>query len=314
MLTFSILIWVSSVVGFYFLVKEIFDSKLAFISAFLVSVSSLSVFVSMIGEKNLFINFALIFAFCFLWSGLKYGRIFNFFIAGLFLGAGFYTGRGYLLAPLVFLLVFYNHWRYLKIDFSLSKYEETKTNIIKSFVLLFLTTTVVSLPVIFYLWQNPGIFLTAGGSVFDNAAPFVHIFNNFKQIVSKIFLVNFAGNNFVSWPVSIFLIIGFFKELVHWIKRKHGHFSVAHTLIFSWFFVMLVQILLSADRPSEASVHMILPPLFILTARGIWWFIDKLNKWNHLVYPHQHKHYEGLDSGPLLALIALLVSIAVLEI
>ena len=314
MLEFSISIWALAVVGCYFLGKEIFDNKLALISSFLLSVSSLNIFLSAAGDKNLLVNFALIFALYFLWSGLKYNHTFNFFLSGIFLGAGFYVGRNYLLAPLVAVFILYNYWRYIKVDFSLSKYEETKADLVRGFVLLLLTTVIASLPVGFYLWQNPEFILGTDGSVFGTTAPFAQFLDNLKWVVSNIFLVNFSGDNFVSWPVSIFLAIGFIKEFVHWVKRKHGHFSVAHTLIFSWLFVMLVPILLSANKPSATNVSLVLPPLLILTARGIWWFIDKLNKWGHLVYPRPHKHWDGLDAGPLLALIALLLSIAVLEI
>jgi hypothetical protein len=51
-----------------------------------------------------------------------------------------------------------------------------------------------------------------------------------------------------------------------------------------------------------------------LSAKGLWWFIEKLNRWNHTAFLHSDKHLNGLDAEPKLALIALLLSIAILEI
>ena len=321
----SVLAGIASAAGLYFLVKEMFDEKLAAISSFLLAISSWHILVSQLGAKDIFTSFTLIFAFYFIWHGLKYSHTFDFFLAGLFGGAGFYTGKGYFVAPLVVLLVFWNFWDYIKKDFSLSKYEQAKTTILGGFSLLALITMAVVFPVGLYIWQNPGIVLSANNSVFTGAEPIVQIYKNFVWILDKLLLIEFDNRNLISWPLSIFFVIGFIKELIHWLKRKHGHFSVVHTLIFSWLFIMPVPVLLSASEPSILSLSIILPPITILSAKGIWWVIEKLNKWNHLVYPHTHtmsvgvyprphRHWSGLDAGPFLALLALLLSIAILEI
>lgn len=309
----SVLAGVLSVIGLYLLVKELFDEKLAALSSFLLAVSFWHITISKLGSKDIFTSFTLIFAFYFIWNGLKHGRIFDFFLAGLFGGAGFYTGRGYFIAPLVFLPVFWNYWGYIKNDFSLSKYEQTKARVLGGFSLLFITAIAVVLPVGFYVWQNPGFVLSQDNFVLSNAKPFTQIYENLRWMVDKLLLIDFNNGNLISWPLSIFFVIGLIKELTHWLKKKHGHFSVAHTLIFSWLFIMPIPILLSAGLPSALGLSIILPPIMILSAKGLWWVIEKLNKWNYLVYPHQHKPLVGLNAAPLLALTALLLSIAVLE-
>src|SRR3989338_5737658 len=210
---------VLSVIGLYFLVKELFDEKLAALSSFLLAVSFWHVLVSKLGIKDIFTSFAFIFAFYFIWHGLKYNRIFNFFLAGLFLGAGFYTSKGFLLAPVVILLVFWNYWDYIKKDFSLSKYEQTKREVLGGFSLLMLTTLAVALPVGFYIWQNPSFLLSVDNSVFAGPNPFTQIRDNFGWVVDKIVLIEFGGANLISWPLSIFFAIGFIKEFIHWFKR-----------------------------------------------------------------------------------------------
>ena len=337
----SISAGVLSVVGLYFLVKELFDEKLAALSSFLLAVSSWHVLVSELGTKDIFTSFTFIFTLYFIWHGLKCSHTFDFFLAGLFGGAGFYAGKGYFIAPMVILLVFWNYWGYIKKDFPLSKYEQTKAYVLGGFSLLLITAVVVALPVGFYLWQNPGFIMSADSSVFAGTAPFNQIYKNFKWLADKLLLIDFNpdsmsrgfsilgenwdNRNLISWLLSIFFIIGLTKELVHWLKKKHGHFSVAHTLIFSWLFIMPIPVLLSSGEPSVLGISIILPPIIILSARGIWWVIEKLNRWNHLVYPHTHamsvgvyphqyKHLFGLDAGPFLALIALMISITLLEL
>src|SRR3989338_3671 len=194
---------VLSVIGLYFLVKELFDEKLAALSSFLLAVSFWHVLVSKLGIKDIFTSFALIFAFYFIWHGLKYNRIFNFFLAGLFFGAGFYTSKGFLLAPAVVLLVFWNYWDYIKKDFSLSKYEQTKREVLGGFSLLLLITIAVVSPVGLYIWQNPGFVLSADNSVFASAEPLTQIYKNFVWILDKLLLIEFNNGNLLSWPLSI---------------------------------------------------------------------------------------------------------------
>ena len=309
----STLLGVLSVVGLYLLVKEMFDEKLAALSSFLIAVSFWHILVSKLGTKDIFTSFALIFAFYFIWHGLKYNHTFSFFLAGLFLGAGFYAGKGFLLAPVIVLLIFWNYWDYIKKDFSLSKYEQTKREVLAGFSLLMLTTIAVALPVGFYIWQSPSFLLATDTSIFAGPNPFTQIRDNLGWVVDKIVLIEFGGANLISWPLSILFAIGFIKEFIHWFKRKHGHFSMVHTFIFSWLFVMLIPTLLSSE-PSVVGLSIILPPVILLSAKGLWWVIEKLNKWEHLTYPRPHKHWSGLDARPFLAMLALLLSITILEI
>ncbi len=309
----SISAGILSVVGLYFLVKEMFDEKLAAIASFLLAVSSWHVLVSKLGTKDILTSFSLIFAFYFIWHGLRNGRVFNFFLAGLFGGVGFYADKGYLVAPLVVLLVFWNYWDYLKKDFPLSKYNESKANILGSFSLLVLTIIAVTLPIILYVWQNPGFIMSAGNSVFSNPELLMHFSKNLGWITDKILLIEFGNSNLVSWPISIFFAIGFIKEFIHWLKRKHGHFSVVHTFVFSWLFIMLIPFLFSPDMPSILGLSVILPMVIILASKGLWWVIEKLNKWDSEFYPLYTKHWGNLDTGPFLALLALMLSIAILE-
>jgi len=155
--------------------------------------------------------------------------------------------------------------------------------------------------------------MSAGNSVFSNPELLMHFPKNLGWITDKILLIEFGNSNLVSWPISIFFAIGFIKELTHWLKRKHGHFSVVHTFVFSWLFIMLIPFLFSPDMPSILGLSVILPMVIILASKGLWWVIEKLNKWDSEFYPLYTKHWGNLDTGPFLALLALMLSIAILE-
>jgi hypothetical protein len=312
----SALISALSVLGFYLLVKELFDKNIAIIAAFLLATSSWHIFVSKTNIASVFASFVFVYAFYFIWHGLKYGHIFDFFIAGLFGGTGLYINKGYLIMPIVVLIMFWNYWDYIKKDFSLSKYEQVKINILKGFSLLLLTVIVVTFPMGLYFWQNPGLLFSIDNSILSSTNPFAEFYSNLIWLVDKIIMVKFDTNNLnlVSWPVSIFFIIGFIKEFTHWLKRKHGHFSVIHTFVFSWLFITPIPFLFLIQEPSFWNINVILMPIIILSTKGLWWTIEKLNQWSHITLPPNPNYHTKFNVETLLALISLLISITILEI
>src|SRR3989344_8351595 len=107
------------------------------------------------------VPFVLVYAFYFLWKGLKHNHLPSFAIAGIFGGFEFYVHNSCYLASFITIFLFINYWWYLKKDFSHEKYEYVKTKMLQGFVLLALTTFVVALPVIINFWQNAELSLQA---------------------------------------------------------------------------------------------------------------------------------------------------------
>lgn len=262
-----------SVIGLYLLTRELFEWRLAAIASYLMAISFWHVSFSRIDSVAIVIPFILVFSFYFLWRGIKHGHLPDFLMAGIFGGIGFYTSHPYFVTPLILILLFVSYWRYLKSDFSHSKYEYAKTKFLRGFVLFALTTFIVALPAEISFWQNPN-----------------NIFSSFNissaNILKTLGIFNFSDFPLLPWPIGVFFVVGFLNELIHWLKRKHGHFSTVHTFIFTWFFVMLLPGIFSGDTPNAFLVLGTLPVVMIFTARGIWWFFDKLSSWYKFKDPH----------------------------
>ena len=113
----SAIIGIITVIGLYFLVKELLEWKLAAISSFLMAISFWHVNFSRIGFRAIMLPFILIYTFYFLWKGIKNSHLPDFVMAGFFSGLGFYTYISYRIAPLIAIVLFINYWWYLKKDF-----------------------------------------------------------------------------------------------------------------------------------------------------------------------------------------------------
>lgn len=305
---FSATIGILTVIGLYLLAKELFEWRLAVIASYLAAISFWHVNFSRITSNEIIIPFILVCAFYFLWKGLKHGHLLNFVIAGVFGGLGFYTYIPYYcIAPFIAMALFINYWWYLKRDFDHAKYEYAKTKLLQGFVLLALTAFVVALPVIINFWQhNEGFFSPApmssvGGNVWNISV---------TSIVKTLGMFNFSSSPLLPWPIGVFFVVGFINELIHWLKRKHGHFSTVHTFMFAWFFVMLLPGFLSATAPDALLTIGALPIVMIFTARGIWWFFDKLSLWYKANDPHSVHEAHAITA---LVLIVFLFSIGFME-
>ena len=100
--------------------------------------------------------FILVYAFYFIWRGLRQGHWQNFFWAGIFGGIGFYTYTSYRIAPLIAILVFINYWLFLKKDYNHDNYLHARNRLLGGIALLGLVTFFVALPIGVYFLKNPG--------------------------------------------------------------------------------------------------------------------------------------------------------------
>ncbi|MDP3792492.1 MAG: glycosyltransferase family 39 protein [bacterium] len=315
------LIGTLTVIGLYFLTKELFDWHQGALASFLLAISFWHVNFSRIGFRAIMLPFILVFGFYFFWRGLKKASLLNFGIAGLFWGLGAYTYISSRVAPLILIFVLIIYWLSVRKDFSLTKYKETKNKILKGLAVFMTIGAIVALPIIIYFLQNPDHFLSRTGanlSVFNQASPIKELG---LSILKTLGMFNFSGDynwrhNISGWPmlslpIGLFFFLGFFKELGHWLKRKHGRFSSTHTLVFSWFFVMLLPGFLSTEAPHALRTIGVIPVVMIFAAQGLYWVIVKLYKWHTLIDPHANKR----ESRTLakFALVVFLTSLVFLE-
>ena len=304
----SAIIGILTVIGLYLLTKELFEWRMAALASFMMAVSFWHVHFSRIGSEAVMTPFMLVLGFYFLWRGLKHLRKFDFLMAGIFGGLGSYLDVAYNLAPLIGVLVFVNYWWYLKSDFSHSSYDHAKTKFLQGISLAVITMIFISLPVCIYYWANTGNFLAKIPTI------------SLSNIIKTLGMFNFTGDwnqqhnipgaPMLHWTLGIFFVIGFIKEFGHWLRRKHGHFSTLHTLIISWFFIMLVPGFLSANVPDALATIGVIPIVMIITARGMWWFFDKLSDWYKANDPHSQYERHVVVA---LVLITLLATIGFIE-
>src|SRR3989338_1560715 len=286
---FPPLIGVLTIIGLYLLVKELFEWRLAAIASYLAAISFWHVSFSRMEDSAIIIPFVLVYTFYFLWKGLKHNHRPDFAMAGIFGGLGFYTNTSFYTTPIVVMLLFLNYWWYLKKDFNHAKYEYAKNKLLQGFVLLALTAFAVALPAMISFWQQTAPMSSVGVNI------------SVTSLVKTLGMFNFSDSPLLPWPIGIFFIVGFINELIHWLRRKHGHFSTIHTLLFAWFLIVLIPGFLSATADNTLITIGVLPVVMIFTARGIWWFFDKLSSW----YSMRDAH--SVHEAPVITALVMIV-------
>lgn len=318
----SAIFGVLTVWGLYLLAKELFDHNIAALSAFLMAILFWHVNFSRIGFRAIMIPFILVFEFYFLWRAFKSSKLREFIYAGIFAGLGAYTYISYRVSPLIIIIAFANYWWYLKKDFSDSKYEYAKQRMFKGFVVMVAVSLLVALPMIFLLIIHPEILFSRTGaylSVFGQDKPFYELLNS---IVKTLGMFNFygdfnwrhniSGSPQLVWPIGVLFVIGFIKELIHLFRMKHGHLSPIHTLLFSWFFVMLLPGFLSTEAPHALRTIGVIPVAMIFAGKGLWWLYEKMHN-NLMVYEFDSYHRHRMHVMLNLTLVIFLFAISVVE-
>jgi len=298
------IIGILTVIGLYLLTKELFEWRLAAIASYLMAISFWHVSFSRMESVVIIIPFALVYAFYFLWKGLKNNHLPDFVVAGIFGGLGAYLSANVqssvlniCFASFIVIALFINYWWYLKKDFSHAKYEYAKTKLLQGFVLLALMAFIVALPAGINFWQHQEGF-------------FSPIKISASSVVKTLGMFNFSDSPILPWPIGVFFLVGFINELIHWLKRKHGHLSTIHTFMFAWFFITLIPGFLSTIAPDALLTIGVLPVVIIFTARGIWWFFDKLKSWYSLRDLHSIHEAHAITA---LVMIVFLFSIGFME-
>lgn len=300
----SAIFGIMTVAGLYLLTRQLYDWRMASLASFMMAVSFWHVNFSRIGFRAIMLPFVLVFGFYFLWRGLKHLKKFDFAVAGIFAGLGFYTYISYRIAPLIAVLMFLNYWWYLKKDFSHPHYEHARSRLLKGFVLTFLVMFAVALPMGVYFLTNTedlvgrsaSLSVFSGGNVIrDTAVSTLRTLGMFNFYGDWNQRHNIAGAPLLHWTLGVFFVIGFLKELGHWFRRKHGHFSTLHTFLLAWFFIMLVPGFISYEAPHALRAIGAIPVVMIFAARGIWWFFDKLSDWYKANDPHsEHEKHVAI--------------------
>lgn len=278
-----------TVLGFYFLAKELFKNinkkyseYLALISSFFLATSFWHTNFSRIGFRAIMVPFCLVFAFYFLFKGSRTKKIWPFIVSGIFFGLGFYTYIAYRFVVFMLAITLICWWFVYK-----------KENLKKQFILaiccLLFTTFVVALPLGIYFLLHPADFFgRAGGvSIFAEKNPILALG---KSLILHLGMFNIYGDanwrhNFskapmLPWSLGILFIIGIvlsIKDLIIAHKNKKHLLLTTYCLILGWFVFMLAPGFLSAEgAPHALRTIGVIPVVYIFAGIGGYWVFLKL--------------------------------------
>lgn len=248
-----------AVLGLYFLLKALFDKKIALAGAFFMATGFWAVLFSRIGFRaNLMIPI-LIWSFYFLIRGFNlanygYNRIANYFyfiLGGVLFGFGFYTYIAFRFAPVLALLIF----------LPILIRQNNKKLWIGAFIFA-AATLIVALPIGIYFVQHPADFFGRAGqvSVFSEVSSIKAFTANLAKTLGMFNFVgdfnwrhNFSGSSQLFWPVGILFLFG-----IYFSARR---FQFAEKFLFAWFLVFLFPVVLSSEGIPHALRALALAPV-----------------------------------------------------
>ena len=294
-----------TVIGLFLLAKELFNSQIALLSSFFLAISFWHINFSRISFRAIALPFILVWAFYFLYRGLRTHKIINFILAGIVFGLGFHTYIAIRIAPIILLIPL------IQLFYEQRREQQTYKNIAVMVCIFSLFALLAALPLLIYFKNNPADFLGRTGqvSVFNAANPLkeltistIKTFGMFNFYGDQNWRHNYAGQPLLPWPIGILFIIGLvmpLKKIINQIREKIStpispdHTCQAHPtsylLLITWFFVMLLPAILTTEGlPHALRAIGAIPPVFIFVGLGAWFSYNrllqtKINKKNILV-------------------------------
>lgn len=269
----SAIIGILTLLGFYFLLKELRFSRLSILmGVFILATSFWHLNFSRISHSAILVPFFLIWLFYFFSKSVKTNNKYFFLLSGIFLGTGFYSHFSFKIAPLILI-------------FLISFLIFSKTNFLKKYwlgFLIFVTSALVILiPLFLDYYQNPQDLIEKN--------PYSAIFNTPKadllEVLAKNTLTyinsfyfygdpnqqnNHAGSPLIPPAWAVFFAIGFafsikniFLHLLYYREKDFLDplFQIS-LLAQGIFWVMLLPGILSIqDAPSALKIIGVIPAI-----------------------------------------------------
>jgi 4-amino-4-deoxy-L-arabinose transferase-like glycosyltransferase len=288
----SIVMGVLTVLGVYFLTKELFLEKrrMALIASYLTAVSFWAIMFSRIGFRAITMLPILTFSTYFLLRGIRKNKKIDYIIGGFIFGLGFHTYIAFRIAPLVFaVLIFF---------FILSKQNFLK----KSWagLLLFGTFAFVSLmPMLWTFQQHPEYLNSRTGdvSVFaENETPLTETLS--KTIILSLAKFNFYGDQnwrhgYPPYPtleaiVGLTFAIGLFSSIfiffklfyLRIFKKMQNRKLAIHAFLLAWFVGFLApEFMTTEGLPHALRSIGVLPVVYIFSALTFDYILEHTEKY-----------------------------------
>lgn len=294
----SIIMGVLTVIGVYFLSRELFISKprLALIASYLTAVSFWAINFSRIAFRAIMMLPILAFSFYFIFRGIRTNKWWNFALAGFIFGLGFHTYIAFRIAPALLVVLFI----LLLLQYGTKLFKQHWKNAI-----IFILFTLLSAFPIFYTLNAHPEFLnsrTGDVSIFANsedglATALTHTvttsllkFNvygdqNWRHgFPPHPTLESFVGVMFIG-GIILSTIIFFLYLYRRFFKKIHNRKLVTHGLLLAWFFAFLAPEFLTVEGlPHSLRSIGTLPVVYIFAAFFINFLIERAQKRSHTVY------------------------------
>jgi len=284
----------SKELGRHLKLSENQSSLLSLLTSFFLTISFWHINFSRLGFRVILMPLVLVFAFYFLLRGLRTRKIYNFLLAGIVFGLGFYTYTTFRLAVLLlgFVLIF---WLFI------ARQENWLKKYLLASVLLLITIGLVAAPIGLYFLQHPQDFISraTGVSVFKQPNPLLSFL---KSLSAHLIMFNFVGDfnwrhNFSGFPqlsplAGIFFLIGLFwtlLQLLRLLKTKNKNptqwLQISGLLLaFVWFASLLLPSCLTIEGIPHALRSLgVIPIVYFWSGLGAVLLYQKAkNKWlNH---------------------------------
>jgi len=275
----SALFGILTVLGVYFLAKELFkDRGVALLSSFLMAVSFWHINFSRIGFRAIMAPFFAVWAIYFLLKALNSQKyILNSVLGGILFGLGFYSYIAFRALPLLILIILFIYW--LK-----NKEKMTRKKVLLVACLFTLVALIIFAPLGYYFLKNPQDFLgrTTQISIFNSPTPLKDLGLNISKTAGMFnfsgdwnWRHNYAGRPELFWPVGILFITGILSGFYFLLKKKFPFI-----ILFAWLIIAALPVVVSNEgMPHALRAILMIPPVFILAGfSGIWLIVKIKNQ------------------------------------
>jgi len=253
-----------TIIPLYFLIRLLFEKKLAFITTFFVATSGWHITMSKSGWRAIGAPLFSLAAFYFLFKALKTQGKSKFVLAGVMLSSSLYTYDAARILP-----PFLAFWLIL---LALTKKKFIKTHF-TGLILMSISSLIVVFPLLFYAIQHWSNFISRGDFLFvghqiQKIGSLSPLWNNLKTS-ALLFNYRANGNDFfideplVDQPTSWLLPIGFLIALIKVVKNRDKNYL----FIFLFFLFFLIPGILSI--PNGNRVIGTLPVVYFFAALGL---------------------------------------------
>lgn len=282
----SIIFGTLTVLGVFLLASELFRNQVAgLVGAYLTAFSYWAINFSRIGFRAIMLPFILVFAFYFLFKGLRTKRYLDFILAGFIYGLGLHTYIAFRVSPLILVVIF------ISLIISRRKFLNNYWKYIVAFAIFML---IASAPMIldFFIW-HPEHFIsrTSQVSVFNPEANGGHLVSTIAETFGlALAKYNFIGDknwrsNYPPYPIlnpltGVAFLIGLIYILIKFFRFKFAEEKwIIYAFLLAWFFAMLIPEFLAAEgNPHTLRSIGTLPAVMIMATVPFIWIFNKLPK------------------------------------